>query len=63
MHLTDVSHPQYYAQKANVLKVLSQLNPKQQLLDNMVDVLNKTDKLLVHKTHNTDLILNQLLSN
>ncbi len=43
--VTDVSHPQSYAQRANVLKVLTQLNPRQRLLDDMVEVFNKADML------------------
>ncbi len=45
VHLRDASHPQYYAQRANVMKVLQQLNLRPSLLENMVEVLNKCDKV------------------
>ena len=45
VHVRDASHPHSHAQRANVLKVLHQLNLKPKLLDNMIEVLNKTDKV------------------
>lgn len=45
VHVCDVSHPKSYAQKANVLKVLHQLNLQPQLLEDMIEVLNKADQV------------------
>ena len=45
VHVRDVSHPKSDAQKANVLQVLAQLDLRSQLLEGMLEVLNKADKL------------------
>ena len=45
VHVRDQSHPQAYAQRANVLKVLAQLDLRPGLIENMVEVVNKVDKL------------------
>lgn len=43
--MRDASHPKSYAQRANVLNVLHQLNVQPQLLERMIEVLNKADRV------------------
>lgn len=45
VHVIDGSHPQAYAQRANVLKVLEQLDLRPQLMESLINVVNKTDKM------------------
>ena len=45
IHIRDISHPDAVAQKANVLQTLEQQNVDSKLLDNMIEVCNKVDKL------------------
>lgn len=45
VNVTDLSHPQFYAQKANVQHVLEQLQLTQGQLNSMITVLNKADKV------------------
>lgn len=45
VHVRDASHPQSYAQKCDVMKVLSELSLSQELYDNMIEALNKIDKI------------------
>lgn len=47
VNVTDLSHPQFYAQRANVQHVLEQLRLKQGQLNAMINVLNKSDKVYV----------------
>ena len=51
VHVRDSSHPQSYAQKADVMKVLRQLDLTPGLVESMIEVLNKSDKMLVLKLH------------
>ncbi len=44
VHVIDGSHPQAYAQRSNVLKVLDNLNLKPALMNNIINVVNKVDK-------------------
>lgn len=43
MHVVDGSHPQAYAQRADVVKVLQQLDLRQLVMDNAINVVNKID--------------------
>ena len=45
VHVRDVSHPDHEAQNRNVLETLARLRIPQTLMDNMVTVGNKMDKL------------------
>ena len=45
VHIRDISHPDAVAQKANVLQTLQQQNVESKLIDNMIEVCNKVDKL------------------
>jgi len=45
VHVRDISHPDAVAQKANVLQTLQRQNIDSKLLDNMIEVCNKVDKL------------------
>lgn len=45
VNVTDLSHPQFYAQRVNVQQVLRQLQLKQGQLNSMINVLNKADKV------------------
>jgi len=45
IHIRDISHPDAVAQKINVLQTLQQQNVESKLLDNMIEVCNKVDKL------------------
>ena len=45
VHVIDGSHPQAYAQRTTVIKVLEGLDIKPGLLDNMINVVNKIDKM------------------
>jgi len=45
VHVRDISHPDAEAQKANVLQTLQQQNVEPKLVDSMIEVCNKVDKL------------------
>lgn len=45
VHVYDASHPQSHAQRANVQKVLEQLGLRPGLMENSIEVLNKTDRV------------------
>lgn len=45
VHVRDASHSQSSAQREDVLAVLGQIGLEPGLLDGMIEVLNKTDKL------------------
>jgi len=45
VHIRDISHPDTVAQKINVLETLQQQNVDSKLLDNMIEVCNKVDRL------------------
>ena len=45
IHVRDVSHPDTIAQNRNVLQTLGSLNMPKRLLDNMITVGNKIDKI------------------
>ena len=45
MHIRDISHPDAVAQKLNVLQTLQHQNVDTKLLDNMIEVCNKVDKV------------------
>jgi len=45
IHIRDISHPDAVAQKINVLQTLHRQNVESKLLDNMIEVCNKVDKL------------------
>lgn len=45
VHVIDGSHPRAYAQRVDVMKVLEGLELRPELLDNMVNVVNKSDKM------------------
>ncbi|XP_038053430.1 putative GTP-binding protein 6 isoform X2 [Patiria miniata] len=45
VHVRDISHPDTVSQKLNVLQVLTELGVSDSLIDNMVEVCNKADKL------------------
>ena len=47
VHVRDASHPLSYAQKADVMKVLRQLDLTPGLVESTIEVLNKSDKVLV----------------
>lgn len=47
MHVIDGSHPLAYAQRENVLDVLNRLDVKPELMDNIINVVNKIDKMYV----------------
>ena len=53
VNVTDLSHPQFYAQRANVQHVLEQLRLTQGQLNAVVTVLNKADKVYVHDSCNS----------
>lgn len=56
VNVSDLSHPQFYAQRANVQHVLEQLRLTQGQLNAMINVLNKADK--VYAMHTTTVTLN-----
>ncbi|XP_033112706.1 putative GTP-binding protein 6 [Anneissia japonica] len=45
VHVRDISHPEAEAQKVNVLKTLSELQVPQHLMENIIEVSNKVDKI------------------
>lgn len=45
VHIRDISHPDAVAQKLNVLQTLQHQNVDTKLLDNMIEVCNKVDKV------------------
>ncbi|XP_071796021.1 putative GTP-binding protein 6 [Asterias amurensis] len=45
VHVRDVSHPDTVAQKVKVLQVLAELGVPETLMDNIVEVCNKVDKV------------------
>jgi len=45
VHIRDISHPDAAAQKINVLETLKRQNVEPKLLDSMIEVCNKVDKL------------------
>lgn len=53
VNVTDLSHPQFYAQRTNVQHVLEQLRLSQAQLNSMITVLNKADKVYVHDSSNS----------
>ena len=53
MNVTDLSHPQFYAQRANVQHVLEQLRLTQGQLNAVITVLNKADKVYVKCMYTT----------
>ena len=44
VHVIDGSHPQAYAQRADVVGVLEQLQLRPQMLENAISVVNKVDR-------------------
>ena len=51
VNVTDLSHPQFHAQRANVQHVLEQLRLSHGQLNAMITVLNKADKVYVATYH------------
>lgn len=45
MHVIDGSHPQAYAQRADVVDVLERLELRPHMLENVLNVVNKSDKM------------------
>lgn len=45
IHVRDISHPDAIAQKSNVVETLNRQNVDPSLIDNMIEVCNKVDKL------------------
>ncbi|KAI6213888.1 hypothetical protein M3Y94_00204500 [Aphelenchoides besseyi] len=45
IHIEDISHPDVESQRQNVMETLRGLNIREELLDSMIHIANKTDKL------------------
>ena len=45
VHIIDGSHPLAYAQRKNVMDVLDGLDARPELVENIISVVNKIDKM------------------
>lgn len=49
IHIEDLSHPNVEVQRANVIQTLRDLNIRDELINNMIHISNKVDKLTPEK--------------
>lgn len=49
VHIEDLSHPSVEMQRENVMQTLRELNVRDELIDSMIHISNKVDKLTVEK--------------
>lgn len=49
IHIEDLSHPNVEVQRANVIETLQGLNIREELINNMIHISNKVDKLTPEK--------------